>query len=884
MYEIFSYGNQDALVQVFNGIAALMGSGDYADLIRTVMLISLFAAVIGGLFAARFHGFNWFIGMTFFYMVLFIPKATVLITDRIQTGPSVPVANVPIGLAFFGHVTSSIGDYLTTSFEAVFSLPNDLQYQQHGVLFGNKLFNKTMSLEMPNADARNDFLTFVKDCTYRDIQDGTIDVETLNTSQDIWTTMSGTNPGRQVVLPSLGFPLSCNFVWSYLNTGSLPTQTADAKQRLGMDVNPQITNGVLAATMVDGQLVSTTQTLIGVANTADLTIQQAFMRNLISGGGVSLAQEIGDPAATQIALAQATAESTSDLTGKTLAKVAEQTLPMVRNTIEVIAYAVFPIVFLTCLLPFEAAITALKGYLYTLLWIQLWPPLYAVLNLVVTLEASRQMTAVSANGWGLSIASADGLIRGSVSAQSIAGYLTMAIPIVAMGLIKGMDSVATSMASGALQPIQGATGTAGQSVGTGNLSYGVVNHDNASWNNQSANKNMTAGVHENPLMMTEINPENTSVFGPGGFRSDTDRIPNLAVKPQLATSTATSHEQAALTQMSSAFSDVASFAQSHTKGTQSAFSWDTATNAADEKLSAVRSGIHDKLTHSFGKDFADRNTDTIMYGAGGSIGMGVPKALSEVTGLKGGLSADFKNQHTGQQSETAKKAFDIAQTEFNEHGITDSHKFAETFSQSSAYKQLHAQDAKLASSVDAKLSSAKTESETARTMEQLSHGASADLSMALQREFDARGVTARERIEHPEKYVGLANEVLERVAKQKVASQVNIPTRQFTEQELSANHTENAAHVFRNARTSGVVATPPSVQARDRAERGLSNENDSVSRDASVVDEHTKNLVPDSKGIEADVNGKVGDTEKYGTGLKGTLNQFRGKSREDNKK
>ncbi len=491
-YEIYSYGNNDALVQVFNGIAALMGGSNYADLIRVVMLISLFAAVVGGIFAARFNGFNWFIGMTLFYMLLFVPKVTVIVVDKLTNQPPVTVDNVPIGLGFFAHFTSKIGDYLTTSFETVFSLPNDLTYQTHGVLFGNKLIKKSMSWEIPDADMRENFLAFVKNCTYRDIQDGTIGLQTLNTSQDIWGTMSTTNAGRVVVLPMWPwFPMSCSFAYTILNANA-NAMINDGLTRYGMQLNPQITVPAIAQATLANQLQAATTNLLGIANTGQQTVMQNYMRNILAGGGVALAQQLGDPAATQMALAQAQAEATADLSGKTMANIAEEALPMVRNTVEVICYAIFPIVFLTFLLPMTAAITSLKGYLYTLLWVQLWPPLYAVLNLVLTLESQRQMSSIAANGWGLSIASMDSIANTAISGQSIAGYLVIAIPVIAAGLVKGMDSVMTGIASAGTQSIQKSIGASGQAVGTGNLSYGTVNHNTAAFDMMTGNKNSTA--------------------------------------------------------------------------------------------------------------------------------------------------------------------------------------------------------------------------------------------------------------------------------------------------------------------------------------------------------------------------------------------------------
>ena len=55
--------------------------------------------------------------------------------DGSDARPAV-VANVPIGLALFASLTSQVGDGLTRLTEQAFTLPDDLQYRRHGLIFG----------------------------------------------------------------------------------------------------------------------------------------------------------------------------------------------------------------------------------------------------------------------------------------------------------------------------------------------------------------------------------------------------------------------------------------------------------------------------------------------------------------------------------------------------------------------------------------------------------------------------------------------------------------------------------------------------------------------------------------------------------------------------
>ena len=111
MFEIYAYGNVDTLTGVFNAIAAIMGGDDYFGLIKTVAVTGVLVAAFAGLFTpGRFHGWGWLIGVMFLYYALFFPKADVVIVDKLGSQTPVVVGNVPIGVAFFGHYTSKVGD------------------------------------------------------------------------------------------------------------------------------------------------------------------------------------------------------------------------------------------------------------------------------------------------------------------------------------------------------------------------------------------------------------------------------------------------------------------------------------------------------------------------------------------------------------------------------------------------------------------------------------------------------------------------------------------------------------------------------------------------------------------------------------------------------
>ena len=195
MYEIYAYGNVDTLTGVFNAIAAIMGGAGYLGLIKTVAVTGVMVASCAGLFTpGRFQGWGWLMGFLLLYNLLFLPRATVVVVDKLGNETPAAIDNVPIGLAFFGHYTSQVGDVLTRFFETAFQivpatsaqLPSELAYQKNGVMFGNRLIEASRGANVRDPQLRTDLISYIHNCTLYDLQDGTIDQSTLSRSTDLW--------------------------------------------------------------------------------------------------------------------------------------------------------------------------------------------------------------------------------------------------------------------------------------------------------------------------------------------------------------------------------------------------------------------------------------------------------------------------------------------------------------------------------------------------------------------------------------------------------------------------------------------------------------------------------------------------------------------------
>ena len=516
MFEITAYGNVDTLTGVFNAIAAIMGGDDYFGLIKTVALTGVLVAAFTGLFTpGRFHGWAWLIGFMLLYYAMFLPKVDVVIVDKLGSQPPVVVGNVPLGVAFFGHYTSHVGDVMTRFFETAFQvipdinaqLPTELAYQKNGVMFGNRLIQASRAANIDDPQLRSDMLAYVYNCTLYDLQDGTIDPAAFAQSTDLWSLMGNPNPAR---FSTYGNPVqvdTCPNVYTQL-ANRLPTEIARARALLAFQLNPSL-DPTSVQGVIDGQIEQAyTKTRIATAaqGAADL-LRQNILINLVQDTSSLASQKLNDPAAVMLATARANATASTNASFMTMGRIAEEALPMMRNVIEAVVYAVFPFVFLLFLLAQGRGLAlAIKSFGMSLVWIQLWPPLYAILNYVATLASARNLAATARMGsgaQGLSLDTAASIYHGAISDQAIAGYMVVSIPIIATALIKGGE-VAFQAVTG-MGAIQSAASSEAAST-----SKGLITQDAVSFDQQQLAPNRTSAY-----MSSSTDAHGTTIQGAG---------------------------------------------------------------------------------------------------------------------------------------------------------------------------------------------------------------------------------------------------------------------------------------------------------------------------------------------------------------------------------
>lgn len=493
-YVITTFGGGEILEGLFNAIAVCMNSTNgtlFTPLVRFGLLIGGFMGLVYAFWGDQL-GFvkNWLIPFYLILNVLFVPQTSVWILDPVHHTHN-KIDHVPWGLGAFAGIVSNIGKVLTEKVEMVFSLPDDLRYQKAGHMFASHLIQQSKLFRITNEDAADNMRNFVNQCVVYDAMLGRkYTIEDLRHSDDVWGLVSASaSPVRSFVYrephepgspPNRAEIITCREgvtkFNSYWGREIHQTATVFGTKIFGKHafLNPKVE--------LFKYLPLSYEYLTQSAKSAEQILQQQMMVHSIVDGIEQKSIELGN--APNFATRRAYLQQRT--TYETLGNLAAESLPVMKNVIEALAYAAFIFILLLALLPMGWKVIGQWGGL--ILWIQLWAPLYAVLNFMMTVSAKSKSIAALAlsNENGVTIANSVGLMNANADMAAMAGYLAMSIPFISWALVKGGAGAFVQLATHLGSVTQSVAGTAAHEQSTGNYSFGNVSQGNVQAYNTSA--------------------------------------------------------------------------------------------------------------------------------------------------------------------------------------------------------------------------------------------------------------------------------------------------------------------------------------------------------------------------------------------------------------
>ncbi|MCD8339371.1 MAG: conjugal transfer protein TraG N-terminal domain-containing protein [Burkholderiales bacterium] len=495
--DYFAYWNGAQVRDLFEAVVAITSGDSFQILIKCAVMAGFLVTCISALFKWRGIGATTFLfAVVLFYGILLIPKVNLSINDE-RAGTVHIVQNIPLGIGFFASATSKIGKYLTEGFEGAFSLPDSERFSKFGMVYPQRAVTALQNAGAVTPVGRAMVSRFVADCVTPELIDNSEKVNELAASTDLWSTITSSgwlNPARSS-LQEDGTVVTCEKAATLLENYLNNTELDALKKRLGTLLNPdRVDPGAVIAT----SLPHAESLLLGLSRSLDASLKHSIMLQAVPEGLASLAKQSGAPLQLAVNLSKAQGNLASEINYRTMAEIAKDALPKIRNCVEFIIIASFPLVVVMLLASGSAAGTIFRSYFVLLIWVQLWAPLSAAANyLLITVDSNPLNRIVSEYG-GNSLMAVDMIRQMGASSQAIAGYLMITIPMVALAIAKASDYAAVAMTGSLLSPAQAAAGSTSGQLSAGNFTSGNLSTDNTSMNTVSGNKNDLSSSYSDP--------------------------------------------------------------------------------------------------------------------------------------------------------------------------------------------------------------------------------------------------------------------------------------------------------------------------------------------------------------------------------------------------
>ncbi len=560
MHIIHIYGGGELFALVFNAIAALFkedATGLIMPMLRIGLMVGLVYVVILMLFKNQLiDGIRWLLWVMVATNLLFLPKTTVHIHDPINNFRR-DVANVPLVLGLFASLASQIGKTVTEKVESVFTLPDYMPYHQTGTVFASSLMSQMHKFRITDPVFKGNMERFVNQCVVYDAMMGQKYTMTdLQNTPNIWALVTqnaspvlgflykqGAEGGVSSASVSRSSAPAANIGSSEIVTCRSGAQRLNALwnneiRRVRMIYGSRVQDRTLNAAAFDSSLLGSARLLSGAAVWADSAqniLQQEMMINAIEEGSNNKLSELGSPsnyAATKALLQQRSAYAVAG-------DIAAKTLPLFKNVIEALSYALFIFIAVLAMLPNGHRV--LLTYCGILVWTQVWPPLYAVLNLIMTLYGKAETIGHGASQ-GLTLLNASTIINANADTATLAAWLSVSIPFISYGILKQGAGAFVGLASHLGSAMQSAASSAASETVSGNISMGNITIATQAYQNASAFQHQTSpSYNASQFKSMSGSGVEQSTFG-DGTQSVSDQALS-ATSVNLIASVNTAHEQ-----------------------------------------------------------------------------------------------------------------------------------------------------------------------------------------------------------------------------------------------------------------------------------------------------------------------------------------------------
>lgn len=621
--DFYAYWNGSQVADVLQAVVGIVGTDGY----RTGMSFLALAGFLTVMTVAAVHCrggdvIRWFAATVFFFFVVFVPKVNVNVHDvRAMTVKT--VANVPMGPAFVACATSQIGKWTAELFETAFADVDAARFTKFGAVFPERVVAALQTTGPVLPETRALLNPFIEHCIAPEILDSDAKLSALMQSTNLLSTVKTSgwlNPAR-FFLREDGTPLYCTDAISVIETQLKTVEIPAQERKLLVRLADGSATDAVFETALRKAVPEAETLLLGISRSMSESLGHALLMTEIPKGladyaGTSAAGSGAAAFAASIELSKAQAHLSTEISFRTMGELVKVYLPKLRNLLEAVLIAAFPLVFLVLVGLGSQGGAVARMYAVLFIWISLWAPLAAVMNHLIVHMDAEPMNRLVAEYGGTTLLAADAVRVAGTTSQAMAGYLMIFIPIIAYAIAKGSEMGAVSLASSVLSPANSAAQAQSSSAAMGNVTTGANAQGSTTLGTVTTGKTDYSNVFSSPDTSRTTTPYGsvTRDFSTGDVTALQVVRSDLGVESSSAFTNTLSNQN-----MSSATASVASGA-TVASGSQQSFSTGSSTSAAHSTDTGTSSVVAQsgQTTYSSGSTYAESIDNRASSGFGQS--------------------------------------------------------------------------------------------------------------------------------------------------------------------------------------------------------------------------------------------------------------------------